>query len=318
LSKVDKHSSTETEYLPVRIGTLRGDIVLNFNLYILVSDRFVHYIKKNDPFEKERLSRLKTKGTKKLFIPLNEEPQYLEYLDQGLEKLISDPAPLADKAHLVNENISGLIENPEQTIKTEKEFKRASHQMGKIAEFLTAEKGAIKEITNSVGISNDLHQHCATVTSMSIALADEFKVTNVSHLIDLGLACMLHDIGLAGMENLFSKPLDQMTPEEREKYQNHPNTAKELLAGKPFVGPNVANLIADHEEFGDGEGYPNKAKFKKMNLLSQILNFCNAFDRYCRHTGLPLNQAAEQFLKDKDGHFDARLVNGLAKLIQPK
>lgn len=52
-----------TDYLPIRVSTLRGDLQISFDTYVLINQKYILFCRKGDSFEGERLSRLKKKNS---------------------------------------------------------------------------------------------------------------------------------------------------------------------------------------------------------------------------------------------------------------
>jgi HD-GYP domain-containing protein (c-di-GMP phosphodiesterase class II) len=306
------------DYIPIRLGTLRDNSKATFDIYIPLSDRYVHYIKLSDVIDLVRLDKLKTKGIKKLFIPREHEDRYLKYLDEGLNQLNQPSLPPEKKAEVAHAGLIAISEATKEAVETEAGYNQAQVQVGKVMEFLLSDKSAVTNVVSSVEMSEDIHQHCATVATLSIAMANALDVKEVSHLLELGMAAMLHDVGLMNLGFDPNTPKDKMTSEQVVQYQLHPVLAKELLGQKRYVSPNVLQMILDHEEIGEGVGYPSRKNVKKLNLLSQILNLCNNYDRYCQERQYALSKGADMYVLEQASLSDVRLHRTLIAIIKGK
>jgi HD-GYP domain-containing protein (c-di-GMP phosphodiesterase class II) len=309
-------TTANQKFVPIRLGTLRGASVASFDIYVPVSDHHVHYIKISDTIDLDRLSKLKAKGIKKLFIPRDQEETYLKYLDEGLGQLSNSTVPIEKRSESANAALVTLSEGASRAVETEAGYKSTQVQIGKVMDFLEAEKGAARSIMSAVGISEDIHQHCASVATLSLAMAQSFGVKDINHLLELGMAAMLHDVGLSLLKFDLETPKVDLTAEQIREYEGHPEAARALLGGKRHVSPNVLQLILDHEELGGGTGYPAQKDLNKLNLMSQILNVCNNYDRYCKHKSTSLSRGIDAFIFERTGFCDKRLLNGLAKVIK--
>ena len=125
-------------YIPVRIGTLRAWEAVNFDIFIKIGERHVHYIKKSDPFDGDRIQSLKTKGVKKLFIPMDSENDYLNYLDSGLDHLKNADLKIEDRAIIAKDSLVTSSENALKNVQTERGYKRTEGQIQKVLDFLTS------------------------------------------------------------------------------------------------------------------------------------------------------------------------------------
>lgn len=305
------------EFVPIRIKTLVPNSQVLFDIYIQLGERYVHYISKQDEFDGARIEKLKAKGVKKLYIPTEAEESYLEYLDQGLEGLGSQEVSSEDKGALANDTLVTAAEIGERMIESQIKFTKTGENVGKIIDYLTNENEALKNILKASDVHPDNAQHCATVASLSMGLAMKLGIEEKEHLSNLGLGALLHDIGLKKIEDLDPN----MNPEELEtealkKYKEHPKLGMEMLAEKSFVNQTIMDLVYNHEERGEGAGFPEKKNVKSLPDLCQILNLCNEYDRFCRTSQKEHQSASQDFFTEKLGLFDLNHMNKFKELIK--
>lgn len=302
------------EYLPVRINTLRPDSQLTFDIYIPVGQRYVHYMRKTDEVDGDRLKNLKSKKIRKVFITEDCEADYLDYLDQGLNDLIENDVPLEEKTVAIHDGLTTSAENAERSLETEEGYKRMEVQFQKVTDFLMSEKGAIKKILESTGQSLDNFQHAATVTSLSLGVAAANGMDS-KDILELGIAALLHDIGKTKLPFDPMKPVSEMNETEKNRYKQHSSDGADILAGKPFVSPRILALVADHEEVGNKRGYPQKKNLFGLGMQFQILNMCNDFDRFCYENKLEHRDGLDTFFDKRGELFDPDLFNHLVTLL---
>lgn len=306
----------ETELVPIRIGTLRPGDNVNFDIYILVGDHYTHYIRTSDSFDPERIEKLRSKGVKKLFIPILSEPAYLVYLDKGLTDLSNKAVPVEQRSEVMNGAMVTEAENAIRNMETESGYKQTEGRIQKMIDFLVNEAGALKSVLMAAGCSADTFQHSATVSSLSLGLAGKLGVKSARDVLDLGIASLLHD---SALEKLGFKPgikFKDLPVADQKKYQEHPAAAAQHMSGKKFIGKNILDLIANHEEIGNAAGYPNKKWLNNLPLTSQALNLCDNFDHYCMENQLVPLDAMKKYFNDKVGLFDLghmKILSGLLK-----
>lgn len=303
-------------YLPVRIGTLRPGDIVNFDIFILIAEKYVHYIRTADPFDPDRIERLRTKGVKKLYIPDDSEAAYLAYLDAGLNSLKDASISVQDKSALVSSAMVTEAENAIHNVQTETGYRKTEDRIGKVIDFLTSESGALKNILTQTGTSMDNFQHAANVTSMAVGMAQKLGISQTRDLLDIGVASLLHDSALAKLGFNADVKLDKLPIEDLKKYQEHPVAAAHLLAGKPYINKNVLELIANHEEIGESAGFPNKKRLSILPPTQQVLNLCDNFDHYASTKGLPPLEAIKTYMSDKIGLFNLDHIKVLTGVLK--
>ena len=303
-------------FLPIRIGTLRPGEAVHFDIFILIADKHVHYIRTADEFDPDRIERLRSKGVKKLYIPETSETAYLAYLDAGLNQLQNQTLSVQERSALVGSTMVTEAENAIHNIETEQGYKRTEGRIQKVVDFLTSESGALKNILASTGAAIDNFQHSANVTNLALSLANRLGIKSARDILDIGLAGLLHDsavakLGFAPDTVPGDLPLDQL-----KKYQEHPTAAAHLLAGKPYIDRNVLELIANHEEVGEGLGFPNKKRLSTLPIGSQILNLCDTYDHFATAKKMPPLEAAKIFFNDKIGVFNLDHIKALMAMLK--
>ncbi|HTL10955.1 MAG TPA: HD domain-containing phosphohydrolase [Bdellovibrionota bacterium] len=305
-------------YLAIRIHTLRPNHRLNFDVFVKVAEKHIHYIRNSEPFDADRLSRLKQKGVKKLYIKRDEEPLYFTYLDQGLVDLADASTQVAARGNLANDALVTDAENIESTLDTEHGFKSLEGRVGKIIQFLSSEKSALKSMMDAAGAAEDVFQHCASVSSLAMGLA--IKVTGLPdrELYDLAVSGLVHDLGKAKLGVDSATPLENLPPEQQELFKKHPSAALDLLQTKKYITPGVLRLVMDHEEVGVGQGYPDRKSLAKMHLTSRILNLVNAYDRFAMTRKASPVGLVQDFFQEKGPLFDGELMSKLGEVLMGK
>lgn len=66
--------------------------------------------------------------------------------------------------------------------------------------------------------------------------------------------------------------------------------------------------MEDHEEFGDGLGFPNKKNYFRMLTDSKVFNLCDFFDHFCLSQKKTALEAIEPFIEAHSEHFDPDLL----------
>lgn len=308
-------------YIPVHLNTLRPNHKITFDIHLKLADEtdhFVHYIKKSDEFDLSRFQKLQQKGVKKVFILDTDEELYLNYLDEGLSDLQDNSVSVAEKSVLTRDALNTQAENAERSLETEKGYNRMQSQLNKIVTFFTSDRSAFKGMLSASGVAADNSQHSANVTSLALGIATLSGIAEPKELLDLGVACLVHDIGAKKLGINPKATRETLQGDELRRYLNHTAEGVGLLAGKPFITPRVLALVADHEEFGEGRGYPEKKYIEKLSPLSQILNLSNAFDKFCMSNGMSVKDALDPFFEKYGEYFVLKHLSVLSTVVTSK
>lgn len=302
-------------YCPIRVGTLRADAPITFDVYIPIGDRMLHYMRVHDEIDADRLDSLTRKQVEKLYIKVEEMPAYEQYLNQGLDQLQNPEMPIEERATIAHDTMTTAAENAEQSLDNQEAFKSLESQLTKVQNFLLGEAGALESVLGVAGVSDDIFQHSATVSSLAVSLGQELGIRDAGKFVDIGVAGLLHDFGKTTLRVDPLKQPASMTDEELQSYHRHPKAGAEALKGKQYVSSRVLEMIESHEELGQGEGFPQQRNVKRLPKYCQIICLANAFDRLCIEDHVEPLKALEIFQQKMGDKFDAKHVKALFKVV---
>ncbi len=138
---------------------------------------------------------------------------------------------------------------------------------------------------------NYLYNHSVNTALLSLAIGNILKMAP-HRLIELGIAALLHDIGMLRLPPalyMSEKPLDQS---EKKNILAHTIAGYKSLRALSVPEP-LALVSMEHHERLDGSGYPRALKGEQISLYSRIVAVACSFD------GI----TAERPFKDSlDGH----------------
>ena len=303
------------KFYPIRLNTLRKDDALAFDVYVSVGQKYVQYIRAQDVFEGERIDKLKNKGVRKLFIPTEQEENYLKYLENALDQLTDTSHSLENRTQFAHDSLLTAAENAVVNLETEAGLHQQQDHLSKIAHFVGSDRMVIKQIMENLNTSFDNNHHAANVSSLCMSVANKMGLTDKLEISELSIAALVHDIGKERFKENYSSLGDNMSPQQKQAYRAHVSDGVTLLQGKPFISPRILGLVAAHEELGHGRGYPDKKDVFQLPLCYQILIMCNRYDHFQTHQQLPTLQAIDAFFEKHSNDFPDELVTVLASVL---
>lgn len=308
----------DADFQPVRVNTLRGDIKIPFDIYIKVAGKFIHYCRAGDSFEGARLSRLKAKKLKELFIRPEDMPPYEQYLEQSIEAAFDSKS---DKSLEVRaEVIEGFQEAAaEQFMEQPASEVAYNHVRSAVARFVRF----LSETPNSLPAILKIENPNASIThhSVNVATIAMFMTMNTEHrdspqLPTLALGALLHDIDHMSSGVDITKPIKQMSKEELAGYKEHPMRGAQKLQSVTFPDQLVMNVILQHEEACDGTGFPKGLLEKDIDPLVLYASTANAYDRLVSFNKMSPKDAMKDLLIDKMGLLPLPLLQVLQNILK--
>jgi PAS domain S-box-containing protein len=237
----------------------------------------------------------------------NRQPKSFDielYLQSKLHHLRISKAPFVDQA----DKISGIVSvyrDVTEVIEVQKRSERA------IAQTIDILVKAIEKTDPYLSGHSKLMRNVAHAIAMELNLNDQEIAT-------LEIAANLSQIGKMFVgKALLNKP-GKLTPEEREKVEQHVEHAAAILEDVEFDLP-VAQCVLQMNEFLDGSGYPKGLKGDEIDLLSRILSVTNVFCAMVKPRSYRPSIDVEKAL----GHlhqavekYDPKVVEAIAKVAR--
>lgn len=175
---------------------------------------------------------------------------------------------------------------------------------------------SIKSLAETIDAKDPYtHGHVERVTKAAMAIAAEMGLSDEQKK-EIEIGAILHDIGKIGVKDaVLSKP-SQLTPEEKEMFDQHPDI------GSKIMGPiqqleNMIPIIRHHHESFDGNGYPDKLKGEEIPSGARIIAVADTFDAMTSdrpyRKALPESAARQEINKLSGKQFDPKVVDAFNK-----
>ena len=126
------------------------------------------------------------------------------------------------------------------------------------------------------------HGHTERVTRYCLTIAGELeKVVEIK--LDsrfketLHISALLHDIGKIGIPDGILNKKGKLNAAERKVVEKHPKIGASILLPIPELSE-VARCVRSHQEWHNGNGYPDGLKRDEIPLISRIMSVADAFD----------------------------------------
>jgi len=152
--------------------------------------------------------------------------------------------------------------------------------------------------------------HSTRLAEWALRVARKMNIAE-SHLYQVEVAALLHDIGKIGVPDAILKKNGPLTTDERALINRHPEYSWSTL--RLFAGFEEASLYAlHHHESMDGGGYPAGLKGSEIPLVSRIISVIDAYDAMvsnrCYRAALSHSEAMTELLRRSGSKFDAEVL----------
>lgn len=197
----------------------------------------------------------------------------------------------------------------------ELDFKALSKNMQDMCVFIKENDRYILRIiqTSPSRDKNFIVMHSLRSTVIAIAVGLQLKLS-LSKLTELGMSCMLHEIGLLRLSPqlyITDKPL---TISEKKALLSHPIAAYNILKSYNFP-LSICLGALEHHERENGSGYPQKEDGSKISLYAKIIAVVCSYEtmtsgRQYRESQNG-NAAMIELLKNTGNQYDEAVIKAL-------
>lgn len=160
------------------------------------------------------------------------------------------------------------------------------------------------------------YHHSVAMGLISAFLASKMKYS-YGDWIQVGLAAVLSDSGMAKINQNILHKTTALREEEFNQIHTHPTLSYRLVEKIPTLGTNAKLAILQHHERLDGSGYPLGLRQEKLHTYSQIIAVSDMYhamtsERAYRKKHSPF-RVLEEIQKEQFGRYDHKVVQVFIK-----
>jgi HD-GYP domain-containing protein (c-di-GMP phosphodiesterase class II) len=160
---------------------------------------------------------------------------------------------------------------------------------------------------------NYLVSHSVRSTVLAITLGSYLKLAP-HRLIELGVACLLHEIGMVRLPPQLYMNERPLNPQEKKHIITHPILGYNIL--RSFSFPlNICLAALEHHERTNGSGYPRQLSADKISLYAKIIMVACSYEAVTAKR--PYKEAKDGYagmldlLKNTGKQYDETVIKAL-------
>jgi len=201
-------------------------------------------------------------------------------------------------------------------VKNELDFKSVAEKIKGACDIIREDRRFVLRVQrNNLASPNDnyLASHAVKSTIIAIIIGSYLKLP-AHRLIELGVAALLHEIGMIKLPPQIYLSKRALQPQERKAILTHPVLGYNLL--KTFDFPLTVTVAAlEHHERENGSGYPRKITGDKISLYAKIIAVACSYEALSAQR--PHKEAKDgytgmlELLKNEGKQYDDTIVRAL-------
>lgn len=293
-------------------------------VYIRIgAEKFICISETSADLDPNKLRIYKTRGVRYLYI---DRDDFLKYMDKlkflSLKTLAKgggevDPKQRQDltiaAARAGYDALTGQVMDV-------KLFEGANSMMESVVEVFSNYPATFDLLTSLKGLSDRMFAHSMAVSLLSVQMASKMSWSSSATTYKIGMAALLHDIGLKEIDPaVMSKKKFELTPEEEKIMEEHPNKAVEILKTMGCFTDDVVQAVAHHHENCLGTGYPGKLTRSRIQPLARVIAVADAYSKIFMDAKpedqMNPKKAVEQLLLTAVDDFDKDNLTALIEIV---
>ncbi|MBI2520627.1 MAG: HD domain-containing protein [Bdellovibrio sp.] len=305
------------EFIPLQIATIVPNKKIPFDLYIHFKGQYLAYAEAGTAIPSAKLTKLALQQIARFYLLREHEANYQAFLEDILNDAIKNSQIQTETKVQLTEGAAATGIEAMQSEKASPAAYNITQKAAKsLREVIEQNPNTLKKIYGKHSDAmTDVIRHSLNVCALCTKLGRKQGLENA--LLDpLGTAALLHDIGLTKLSQqdkaLFLKPKKHFTLDDHRIYKMHVTDAVAMLANKPYVTPDIIEMVRHHEENHAGTG---PLKVKKLTLSECILSLCNNYDKRVLTQKIHARQALKELQIEEMGNYDLKLLQAFTSVL---
>lgn len=241
-----------------------------FNLYIRLSGKkFVKIANAGDELTSEILLKYAAKGIEHIFVPVEEHKKYLSLCDE-MSKRILKKSNVNDFAKVDSILTFGSRLSESYALKgiTPEKLDLAESFLSQSVAMVRSLRLQRKEFRDFMSIL-EAKEHCSAVAFIASLLGNEVGFESSKCVKVVGLAALMHDIGLYTQDPDFDEEKIELTEVEKAIYDTHAQKGAELLRSSGQFDETIIQAVELHH-FRRRSSDPSK-RSQHINMITEII-----------------------------------------------
>ena len=144
---------------------------------------------------------------------------------------------------------------------------------------------------------------------------------NLPHhrILNIINGALLHDAGMLRLPKEVTEKRGGLSDGERQLIRSHPMLAHRIVVKELHFLDDVGNIVLQHHERWDGDGYPNHIAGDYIDIGARIVSIADAFEAMVSpkpyRSSITGNQAVKNLLSDNSRRFDPTILKAFVLIM---
>lgn len=265
----------------IKLDACQSGNITIFDHYLrLGPGRFIKVLKKGDPFDYGRIEKYKNeKKIEYLYFKTTERAIYVNFMNELLEKMMTRKKSGSSQLFTSIKTLSEIyIEEVYVTgLKPSlvDEGKKICQNMYKL---VLTDADISKQLRTFQEQEATIHNHFFMVSFFSSIICKNLEWASERTVETIAMGGLLHDIGKLKLPAAIRNLEESQIPDQyKEIFKQHPLFGYEMLSKSDLISSPVKQIVYQHHELVNGNGYPNALSSAKIYPLAKVVSLADGF-----------------------------------------
>jgi HD-GYP domain-containing protein (c-di-GMP phosphodiesterase class II) len=285
-------------YTAIPPGAVIPGALPDFRIYVFTPQgKYVLWALAGNSVSSEQLARLSESGTKEVFVDLEEQFKYEQYLEANLghilgNKLTADDQKAAIFSKVSTNVVKAAFETSYGLGTMDAATIQRTQQLIENALMFIKEAKSVQALAKMIGHDYQTYEHATKVLWFTVAFLqinpdileqiepgyqDFEEDRRMDILRQCGVGALLHDIGKTFVSQDILTKDEPLTEVEWEIMKRHPLNGLAMLIDTD-IPMFVKKAVLHHHEDFQGGGYPMSLEGPNISILARVLRVIDVFD----------------------------------------
>ena len=285
-------------YMAVPPGAVIPGVLPDFRIYVLTPQgRYLLWALEGNKVTPEQLAKLTEGGCTEVYVDLEEQFKYEQYLETNLGGILDNKAASDDQKAAIFSRVSANVVKGafESSLgfgaMGEAAFQR-THKLIENALMFIKESKSLQALSKMIGHDYQTYEHATKVLWFTVAFLQRHseileqinpgyggfeEIRQAETLRQCAVGGLLHDIGKSFVSHAILDKTEPLSEVEWEIMKRHPLTGLAMLLDTDLPLFVKKGVLHHHEDFHGG-GYPLSLEGPNINTLARVLRIIDVFD----------------------------------------
>jgi putative nucleotidyltransferase with HDIG domain len=306
--------SHDERFIKIRLNSLNAKMPIPFDLYLLINNKQIHYLRAGDSLDQDKLNKFESKAPESFYLKAEDRKDFKKYIH---DHLVSAQLSPKEKAVMLRESSLTLIEELFESPDIERALNESKTLITQFVDLMGSEPEAMAHLISLSSHDFYTYTHSLDVGIYSLGLAKAAGF-NSAELLEMGQGALFHDVGKRQVSiDIITKdgPLNDV---EWAQMQKHPQYGMVILT-EHNASEAIKACCFEHHESIAGNGYPQQLQAHEIHPMAKIVALADTFDALTtqRSYNKPMKPTvALDFMKTKlAGRYDEAMLKAMYEVL---